>query len=151
MNQLKPHPFEAEVDRVILDIGGDLAAIKQVFDSGIMYNFIFNGVTAYISLPTYVSTNPDNLFRLEFTIGNVGFEDVGKILITIALDMDMHRHLSLRAIPRTKDNRIYEIILQTVGAVDLVRDGFAASATITGLELAEFYQTEFLRGQRKVS
>lgn len=144
MNQLKPHPLEAEVDRVILDLRGDLAATKQIFDSGIMYNFSFNGIAAYISLPTYVSTNPGNLFRLEFTVGEVESTDVGRILIAISLDLDMHRHLGIRVIPRTKDNRTHEIILQAVCAVDLVREGFASSIILAGLDLTEFYYREFL-------
>ena len=115
-----------------------------------MYNFLFSGVATYISLPTYVSTNPDNLFRLEFSVGNVEAKDVGRILFTIALDMDMHRHLCLRVIPRTKDNRTYEIILQAVCAVDHVREGFIASTVIAGFELGEFYRNEFLSTEKAV-
>lgn len=148
MNQLKPHPLEAEVDRVILALRGDLKSTKQAFDSGIMYNLIFNGVATYISLPTYVSTNPNNLFRLEFSVGEVESTDIGRILIAIALDMDMHRHFGIRVIPRTKDNRTYEIILQAVCAVDLVREGFIASTVIAGLELGDTYKSEFLKTEK---
>jgi len=154
--RLKPHPLEAEIDRVVTDLGGDLLTMKHVTSSGIMYNFIFNaendgGVAAYFSLPTYVPTR-ENLIRLEFTIGDkIKAEDLGQILLAITLDQDLQRYNVLRVVPRSKDLRTYEILLQCVCHVGLVQGGFVATTIIAGLELAEFYRTEFLTSQKKAA
>lgn len=150
MNQLKRHPLEAECDRVVTDLGGDLVTMKQSTDTGTAYDFVFNaendgGIAGYLALPMYVPSRSDNLLRLEFTVGEVKTEEVGRILFAITLDMDLQRYCPLRVIPRTKNNRTYEIILQTVCNADAVRKGFLASTTILGLELAAYYKDEFLK------
>ncbi|MBL7670750.1 MAG: hypothetical protein JNM39_09705 [Bdellovibrionaceae bacterium] len=153
--RLKAHPLEQEVDRAVQNLGGNLLKMKYVTDTGVSYYFNF-GVEAeievYLALPIYVPTRPDNLFRLEFTVGDgVKAEDVGKILFAVTLDQDLQRYNVLRVVPRTKDHRSYKIVLQCVCAVDIVRDGFVASTILAGLETAEFYRTEFLTSQNKVA
>ena len=154
--KLKSHPLEAECDRVVTDLGGDLTTMKHVTDTGTTYTFVFSaaddgGIAAYLALPVYVPSRSDNLFRLEFTVGEVEAEDLGRTIFTITLDMDLQRYSVLRVVPRTKDHRSFQIILQCVCAVDLVREGFIGSTVIAGLELAQFYRTEFLMSKSKVA
>lgn len=148
MDKLKSHPLEIEADRIVTDLDGDLERMKQVMDTGISYNFLYaseNEIRVYLCLVTYVPTRSDNLFRLEFTVGEANAEDVGRILFAITLDMDLQRYNTLRVIPRTKNHRTYEIILQSVCNVDMVSEGFLSSTTIAGLELATCYRYEFLK------
>lgn len=157
MDQLNRHPLEDEADHVINDLGRDLATMKSSTDTGTSYSFIFNaendcGVVVYLALPIYVPSRANNLFRIEFTIGEVKTEDVGRILLAITLDMDFQGCTPLRVIPRTKDHWVYKIVLQTVCSVDVVRGGFLTSTVLTGLELAEFYRNEFFLDKvRKLS
>lgn len=144
MNQLKPHPLEAEVDRVITDLQGSLHEMKEAFDSGTIYRFNFDKIPVYISLPTYVSSRSDNLIRIECKIGVVDAKDVGRILFAIALDFDTSRHHPIRVVPRTKDQKVFTILLQFVCALDLMQTGFIAQTILYSADLAGFYRDEFL-------
>lgn len=143
MDQLKSHPLEAEVDKVVEDLGGDLKTMKLVQDTGTSFNFNFGEVPTYIALPTYIPTR-GNVLRLEFVVGEVAAKDVGQIIFAITLDLDKERNCALRVVPRTKNEKSYQIILQTVIDVDQIRPGFAASTILLGADLAAFYRDDFL-------
>lgn len=147
MDKLKSHPLEIEVDRIVKDLGGDLAAMKHVTDTGTTYYFNWGveaEIAVYLALPVYAPSSAQNLFRVEFVVGEIDEGEVGKILFGITLDMDLQRYTALRVVPRTKDHRSYQIVLQCVCAVDTVQGAFLGSTLLTGLELAEFYRTQFL-------
>ena len=144
MSRLQSHPFEPEVDKMLSSLNVDLKVAKQIFETGTMYHFTFINTPAYISLPTFIPTCHDNLIRLEFTIGTVEANEVGRLLFAVALDFDMHRYHPLRIVPRTKNKKEYEVLLQTVCPADLVKNDFIAATVLYGVELAEFYRQEFL-------
>lgn len=142
--QLKQHPFEAEVDKIVQDLGGDLLKMKSILDSGSQYNFLFSDIPCYVGLPIYVPTRTNNVMRMEFIVGEVDANGVGQILFGVTLDMDKERNCPLRVVPRTKNEKRYQIILQAVVDVDQVQPGFTASTILLGAELACFYREEFL-------
>lgn len=148
---MRPHPLEEECDRIITELGGSLAAMKQTHDTGCLYNGgTAFGVSLYMALPLYLPTMSQNLFRLEFTIGEVDQKEVGRILFAITTDLDQ-RYFPLRVVPRTRNDQNYQIVLQCISDTNLVQAGFISSIVITALELAEFYRTEFLQDQKKVA
>lgn len=144
MDKLKPHPLEDEIDKVLQTLEIDIATAKQNFDTGVMYNFIFEDTYCYIALPTYISNRPRNVVRFEFTFGEVIKKDVSQILFAVALDMDFKSHQIFRLIPRTKDSHQYQIILQGIYDVDLIQNGFVTNSILNGIELASAYRFEFL-------
>lgn len=144
MDMLKPHPLEAETDKIINDLGGDLTKMKEVFDTGTMYRLNWDDIPLYIGLPTYVPTRASNIVRIEFTLDEVAAKDVGRILFAISLDQDMNRNFPNRVVPRTKDERTYEIILQSVCEVDLVREDFVSSTILYAADICRLYRDEFL-------
>lgn len=143
------HPFEAETDRMIVDLKGDLRKIKINFDTGASYNFVFDEIHCYVALPTYAPARNENLMRIEFIIGEVSVSDVPQILFKASLDFDMNCHCFLRLVPRTKDGSTYEMVLQAVANVDLVQSGFVASAILYGLELAQEYRQQLFTGEER--
>lgn len=144
MYELKSHPLEAEVDKTIRNFGLDATATKQVHDTGTLYNFTFCETPIYIALPTYIKSRHDSLVRAEFTVGIVAAKDVGRLLLAIALDFDMHRHHPIRAVSRTKDDRLHTILLQFVCSVDLMQSGFLATTISFGVELTQCYRDTLL-------
>ena len=144
IQKLRPHPFEQEVDRLIRSLEGTLSEIKNNFDSGVLYNFLFAEIPCYLALPLYVPSRNDNLIRIEFTVGRLPLEVVAQILFKVGLDFDMNRHCVLRLVPRTKNHKVYELILQVVANADLVQAGFVSGTILYGLELAQYYRDEFL-------
>lgn len=144
MDKLKSHPLEAEVDRVIKDLGGDLSTMKLIQDTGVSYNLCFDEIPCYIALPTYVPSRLDNLVRVECEIGSINTKEVGHILFAITLDFDMHRHYPIRVVPRTRDAHTYRILLQFVCSVNFMQVGFLAQTILISTELAVFYREEFL-------
>lgn len=144
MDQLKAHPFENEVDKTLQTLEIDIATAKNIFDSGAMYRFIFNEALCYIGLPTYLPTSERNVMRFEFIVGEFAAKDVRQILFAITLDLDKERNCAMRVVPRTKNEKNYQIILQAVVEAEQIQPGFAASTILIGIELAEFYRNELL-------
>lgn len=149
MDKRKPHPFEEEVDRTLTELQADLKTMKQIFSTGIMYNFNFNQIPSYIALPEYVTYS--NVVRIEFTVATMSELDAGRLIHAIGLDLDMNNQAPIRAIPRlTKRNEV-NVVLQIVGQVDWFQQGFLAQMILNGAELAEHYRATLIIGQNEAA
>lgn len=145
--QLSPDSLEQECDRMIATLGDDHVTEKQTDDSVVSYHFIFS--PDYESVSCHISL-AENLCRLEFIVGQAEEGRIGKVLLDIAQDMDLHRPFPIRVIVRAKENNCFQILLECVCEPGVIQIGFIGTIMIVGIELAQSYR-EFLQGQKEAA
>ncbi len=150
MDKLTSNEFEKELDKTLGGLGLDLMQAKQIYPTGITYNFFWDGLPFYIFIPDQSYTG---VLRLEVEFSEFDELDAGRrVVYSVSCYLTIHDCSLVRVVPKPTKEQKVKILLQTVGIIDWFQPGFIGSVIIHMAELATYFRkTMAENNQNKVA